>query len=305
MSTETEGNEPKPTKESAFSGNSLFGLRESHLLSAPTVAWFSLFLIVPLLVVLVYSFMSYANFNVIFEFTLDPWTGTVFSETVIRVFGRTILLGIVVTAITLVFAYPLAYFLRFYVGEVMGIILLLFLVIPFWTSELIRTLGWFPILGANGAVNYVLIGIGITSEPVRWLLFTPFSQAVGYLQNFIVFMAAPIYISLAQIDKDLLDASNTLRGGPIETFRNVTLPLSLPGVAIGCLFVFVLTVGNLTIPQFLSGGDRTVTMLILEEVGRGLHYPNASAISIALLLVVFSFVFVLIKFVDITDIAQG
>jgi putative spermidine/putrescine transport system permease protein len=305
MSSETEREETQSTITDLFSGGNGLGLREAHLLSVPTVVWFFVFLIVPLFAVFVYGFMSYSNFNVVFEFTLDPWTETVFSDTVLRVFARTLVVGLGVTAITLVFGYPLAYFLRFYTGEIMGIILLLFLVIPFWTSELIRTLGWFPILGASGAINYTLISLGLTSQPIDWLLFTPFSQVLGYLQNFLVFMASPIYISLAQIDEDLLDASSTLRGGPIETFRNVTLPLSLPGVAIGCLFTFVLAVGNLTIPQFLSGGERTVTMLVYEEVQRGLHYPNAAAMSIALLVVIFGFVFALFRFVDITDIAQG
>ena len=304
MSTETESNESSPTAGSRFSGESWFGLQEAHLLSVPTVVWFLVFLIAPLGVIVVYSFMSYSNFNVVFEFTLDPWTEVVFSESVLQVFGRTLVVALAVTVITLIFGYPLAYFLRFYTGEITGIILLLFLVVPFWTSGTIRTLGWFPILGTNGAINYTLLSLGLTSSPVEWLLFSPFSQIVGYLQNFIVFMAAPIYISLSQIDEDLLDASNTLRGGPLETFRNVTLPLSVPGVAIGCLFTFVLTVGNLTIPQILSGGERTVSMLVNEAVSRGLRYPDASAMSVALLIVIFAFVFALLRFVDITDIAQ-
>jgi len=263
-----------------------------------------IFLGAPVLVIFTFSFLSYSNFNVVYEFTVESWTSTLLSETVLSTFTRTIGIALFITAITLVLAYPIAYFLRFYVGDIMGIILLLFLVIPFWTSELIRTLGWFPILGRNGLINWVLLGFGITEGPVRWLLFSLFSQTLGYLQNFLVFMAAPIYISLSQIDEDLLDASETLRGGPISTFRRVTLPLSLPGVAIGCIFTFVLAIGNFTVPQFLSGGDRTITMLIYEEVTRGLHYPNASAMSVALLLVIFTFVYALLRVVDVTDIAQ-
>lgn len=279
--------------------------REPYVLITPTVVWFVIFLLIPGLVIVAFSFLSYSNFNVVYEFSLASWTSTVLSTTVIRTFIRTIGIALFITALTLVLAYPIAYFLRFYVSEISGIILLLFLVIPFWTSELIRTLGWYPILGRGGLINWVLLSLGLTNEPIRWLLFSLFSQTLGYLQNLLVFMAAPIYISLAQIDEDLLDASETLRSGPFSTFRRITWPLSLPGVAIGCIFTFVLAVGNFTVPQFLSGGDRTATMLIYEEVTRGLHYPNASAMSVTLLIVIFGFVYVLLRFVDITDIAQS
>ncbi len=286
-------------------GNGVLGLSEEYALSLPTALWFVVFLGLPIAVIVYYSFLTYSTFNVVQEFTLYSWQETVLSDTVIDTFVRTLVVGVTVTLVTLVFAYPIAYYLRFQTSELMGIILLLFMVIPFWTSELIRVLGWYPILGRSGMVNWVLLSLGVTSEPLRWLMFSNFSQLVGYLQNYLVFMAAPIYISLSQIDEDLLDASETLRGGPIATFRNVTFPLSLPGVAIGSMFTFVLAVGNLTVPSFLSSGESTITTLIYLEVNRGLNYPNAGAISIALLVVIFAFVFALFRVVDISDIAQS
>lgn len=278
--------------------------REAYLLSIPTVAWFTIFLIVPLILIGYYSLLSYASYNVIFEVSLDTWTQTLNDSTVRSTFIRTMGVGVGVTALTLLFGYPIAYYLRFQTSELMGIVLLLFLVIPFWTSELIRTLGWFPILGRSGAINWVLLSFGVIDEPMSWLLFTLFSQVVGYLQNYLVFMAAPIFISLSQIDEDLLDASETLRAGPFSTFRKVTWPLSLPGVAIGCMFTFVLAVGNLTVPQFLSSGEATATTLIYNRIGI-LNYPVASAISIMLLVVIFAFVFALFRVIDISEIAQA
>ncbi len=280
-------------------------LGEIHLLTLPTVIWFTVFLIVPLLVVIYYSFLTYTSFAVSYELTLDAWRNILSSGTVQQTFVRTIAVGLAVTFLTLVFAYPIAYYLRFHTSQLFGIILLLFLVIPFWTSDLIRTIGWYPILGRSGLFNLILIGTGVVDQPVRWFIFTVFSQVIGYLQNYLVFMAAPIYISLAQIDEDLLDASETLRGDPVATFRKVTWPLSLPGVAIGCMFTFVLAIGNLIIPQFLSSGESTISILIYSEVQRGLQYPNASALSITLLAVIFVFVFALLRVVDISDIAQG
>ncbi|WP_276273987.1 ABC transporter permease [Haloarcula litorea] len=281
-----------------------FAVSEAHLLTGPTVLWFAVFLGVPLVVVFVYSFLTYESYSVVMEFTLSNWLGSAFSGTVASVFIRTLTIGIVVTVTCLLAGYPVAYFLRFYTSENGGILLLLFLVIPFWTSALIRTLAWFPILGRTGFVNFLLVASGITSEPVSWLLFSPFSQLVAYLQNYVVFMTAPIYISLSQIDEDLLGASETLRGGPLATFRNVVWPLSKPGVAIGSIFVFVLSIGNFLIPQFLSGGQATVTTLIYLRINNGLNYPVASALSILLLVVIFIPVMVLLKRVDIADIAR-
>jgi ABC-type spermidine/putrescine transport system permease subunit I len=286
-------------------GDRNLSLGEIQLLTGPTVAWFVLFLLVPLAVVLIYSFLSYESFSVVWEFSLGSYTETVFTDTVISTTVRTFGIALAVTAITLVFGYPFAYFLRFYTSETGGILLLLFIVIPFWTSGVVRTLGWLPILQQAGAINQALIAIGLIDEPLRWLLFSPVSQIIGYLQNYVVFMASPIFISLAQIDEDLLDASETLRGNRLETFRYVTLPLSLPGVAIGCMFTFVLTIGNFSVPSFLSGGQGTISTLIYDSVNSGLRYPDAAAMSIMLLVVIFIFVYALLWRVDITEIAQN
>ena len=277
---------------------------EIGLLVAPSVVWFLLFLVVPLLVILAYSFFTYSNFSVEYILTVDPWLEGVFTETVFFVFLRTLTIGAVVVVVTLAFGYPLAYYLRFYVSDRGGILLLLFLIIPFWTSAVIRTVAWILILSNSGVINQTLLALNLVNEPVSALLFSPFSQLVGYLQNYVVFMAAPIYISLSQIDEDLIDASKTLRGGRLATFRHVVWPLSLPGVVIGSIFVFVLSVGNFTVPQFLSGGEATITTLIYLSVNQGLNYPQAAALSITLLLVILVIVYAMTRIVDITEIGR-
>lgn len=277
---------------------------KEYLLAFPAAAWFAVFLIVPLFVILAYSFLTYSSFSVILEFSTEAWKGVLFNSDIHSTFGRTLFIGITVTIITFIVGYPLAYFLRFYTSESGGIILLLFLVIPFWTYSVIRTIGWIPILGQTGVINNVLLGTGLTNEPIGWLLYSPFSQVVGYLQNYVVFMTAPIFISLSQIDEDLLEASETLQADPIETFRYVTFPQSLPGVAIGVIFVFVLSIGNFTIPRFLSGGESTVTTLIFFNINNGLQYPSAAALSAALLVVIFLVVYAIVSVVDISKIAQ-
>lgn len=298
MATETE-------RERRLSGAwNLFDLGEVEVLVGPTVLWFVVFLLMPLGIILIYSFLTYQSFSVLWEFSLDSWA-SVLEPTVYNTFIRTLIIGVGITILCLIVGYPLAYYLRFYTSETGGILLLLFLVIPFWTSALVRTIGWYPILGQTGVINSLLIQLGVINEPLRWLLFSPFSQIVGYVQAYVVFMAAPIFISLAQIDEDLLDASETLRANPIETFRHVTLPLSLPGVTIGAIFVFVLSIGDFMVPQFLSGGESTITTLVYLSVNNGLNYPDAAALSIALLVVIFVVVYGLTRLVDISKIAQA
>lgn len=281
-----------------------FSVGEVPLLVGPSVLWFVVFLGAPLVLIGVYSFLTYSSFNVIWEFSTAAWAN-VFTATVLRALGITLVIATASTALTLLFGYPLAYYLRFYTSQNGGILLLLFLVIPFWTSALIRTLGWYPVLGRLGVVNKLLQGVGLIQEPIEWLLFSPFSMLVGLLGAYVVFMAAPIYISLSQIDEDLLDASETLRGDPWATFRNVTLPLSMPGVIIGIIFVFVLSMGDFIVPQFLSGGQGTITTLVYLSVNSGLNYPNAAALSITLLAVIFVVVYGLTRIVDISDIARA
>lgn len=299
------------TTDRSRSGGSLrsrlFGdsdTRVAYSLVSPTVAWYAVFLLLPLTLVGVYSFLTYTSYATEFVPTLDVWQNTVFTSFTLDLFVRTLWIGVVVTGLCLLFGYPFAYYLRFHASNTTGLVLLLFVIIPFWTPALIRTSGWLPLLGRGGVVNTLLVNVGIINEPLSWLLFSRFSQLVGYLQSYIVFMAAPIYISLTQVDDDLISASETLRGGPYTTFRRVVWPLSLPGVAIGTIFVFVLSIGDIMVPEFLSGGTLTVPTRIYQAVNGALNYPIASALSITMLCVIFVCVFVVLRFVDISEIVS-
>jgi len=278
---------------------------EVPLLVGPAVLWFVVFLIAPLVIIGYYSFLTYSTFSVVHEFTLDAWRLTVFTPIVFDVFVRTLFIGVFTTLLTLVVGYPVAYYLRFHVSQKVGLIVLLGLVIPFWTAGVIRVMGWYPILSKTGAINFYLQQFGVIPEPLSWLMFSPVSQVAGYLQNYVVFMFAPIYVVLFEIDEGLLDASETLRGTGWATFRNVVWPLSLPGVVIGSIFVFVLSIGNFIVPQFLSGGKSTIPLLIFQQITTGLNYPAAAALSIVLLLVELFAVYLLTRVVDISEIAEG
>lgn len=282
----------------------LSSLKENKLqfaLIAPMVIWFTLFLVIPLLFIFYYSFLTVENFQIVQQVSLETWTTNVFTATNARIFGITFLLGILVTGLSILFGYPVAYYLRFHVRPNIAFMVVLISIIPFWISGIIRALAWYPILQRGGIVNQLLLGTGLIQEPLSWLLFSRFAMVVGFLANYVVFMYVPIYAALLNVDEDLKDASETLRGGPWATFRNVTLPLSMPGVVIGTIFVFVLTLGDFVIPQFLSGGQTTVPGLVYLKVNQGLNYPIAAALSIVLLVIILSIVAVLTRRIDITE----
>lgn len=293
MATESAGAEGRWSR--------LADSRLEVLLVGPTVVWFAIFLLGPLAVILYYSFLTVENFHVVQQLTLQTWTTSVFTPTNVRIFAFTFLFGAIVTGLALLVGYPVAYYLRFYVDPNVAFFFVLVFIIPFWISGIIRALAWWPILGKTGLINQLLIMAGLIQQPVTQLLFSPYSMIVGFLENYVVFMFVPIYVSLLDIDEDLLDASETLRGDPIETFRHVTWPLSLPGVVIGAIFVFVLTIGDFIVPQFLSGGQTTVPGLIYLQVNQGLDYPTAGALSIVLLVIILAIVAALLRRVDVTE----
>lgn len=279
-------------------------LKENKLqfaLVAPMVLWFTLFLVIPLLLIFYYSFLTVENFQIIHEISLTTWTTNVFTSTNADIFLTTFFFGAVVTGLTILLGYPVAYYLRFHVRPNVAFLVVLISIIPFWISGIIRALAWYPILQQRGFVNQILLGLGVIQEPAGWLLFSQVSMVIGFVANYVVFMYVPIYAALLNVDEDLKDASETLRGGPWATFRNVTLPLSLPGVVIGTIFVFVLTLGDFVIPQFLSGGQTTVPGLVYLKVNQGLNYPTAAALSIVLLVIILAIVGLLTRRIDITE----
>jgi len=165
-------------------------------------------------------------------------------------FKNTLMLAPMGTVVALVVAYPLAYYLAVKANPKLRTVLLVLVIVPFWTSILIRTYAWIFILGGRG-LPALLAFIGL--EDVR-MINTPFAVLVGIVYGYLPLMVFPIYVSLEKLDKGLLEASGDLGAPPLRTFLQVTLPLSIPGVATGCMLVFILLMGEFLIPALLGGG---------------------------------------------------
>lgn len=218
------------------------------LLLLPAGTWFLVMLLLPLSVVLVFSFGERAPAGgVVPAFTFEQYANLPARWTA---FKNTLTLAPIGTLAALLIAYPLAYFLAVKVDAKWKTILLVLVIVPFWTSILIRSYAWIFLLGGRG-IPALLDWVGI--EGVR-LINTPFAVLVGIIYGYLPLMVFPIFVSLDRLDKRLLEAAADLGATKWNTFRQITLPLSVPGVATGCLLVFILLMGEFLIPALLGGG---------------------------------------------------
>ena len=218
------------------------------LLVAPAGAWFLVMLVLPLSVVLVFSFGERGPAGgYVPAFTFEQYANL---PARLTAFKNTLILAPLGTLAALLIAYPLAYQLAVRTDPKWKTILLVLVIVPFWTSILIRSYAWIFILGGRG-LPALLEAIGI--EGVR-LIYTPFAVTIGIVYGYLPLMVFPIYVALDRLDKRLLEASSDLGARPFRTFLQVTLPLSIPGVATGCLLVFILLMGEFLIPALLGGG---------------------------------------------------
>jgi spermidine/putrescine transport system permease protein len=225
------------------------------LLGLP-VAWLVVFFLVPIAIVAAYSFDVYSLFPGKHGFTLAAWREFVHSSVYLALFWKSVKMSLAVSAIIVVLAYPLAYYLALS-GTKRKYVLLLVLIAPFLTSYLLRVLAWKVILGDQGVVNTFLFWTGLRApdHPISQLLYSRFAVmlVLGYI--WLPFVALPIFVSLESLDRRLLEAASDLGASRLQAFRRVTLPLSLPGIMAAFLFVFIPTLGEFITPSLVGGAS--------------------------------------------------
>src|SRR5213080_4173135 len=246
----------------AEAGDSPVPLRRRRLrldLTTPTLlglplAWLAVFFVVPIAIVATYSFDVYSLNPGPHGFTLAAWRAFAHSSVYLGLFWKSVKMSLTVSAIIVLLAYPLAYYLALS-GTKRKYVLLLLLIAPFLTSYLLRVLAWKVILGEQGVINSFLFWTGIRSpdHPVSQLLYSRFAVmlVLGYI--WLPFVALPIFVSLESLDQRLLEAASDLGASRLQAFRRITLPLSLPGVVAAFLFVFIPTLGEFVTPSLVGG----------------------------------------------------
>jgi len=271
-----------------------------YLMLAPAVIWVVLFLIVPLVVVLVISFytpVGAAGFVPVLTF--DNYIRIFFSPTYVGILLLTLRLSLTVVAACVVLAYPAAYFLAMKIrDEARKTILLVAMLIPFWIDWTVRMLAWWPILGRLGVINAALLYIGVLKEPSDLFIFNEMSATFVLIQSYVLFMIAPIFLSMIKMDPSMLEAAETLRANKLQSFYHITFKMSLPGVIIGCVFVFVMTMADFATPRLLGGFIQTIGLSIAYQMGV-LNWPLATAFATVLMTVTVLVVYGMFRVVDI------
>ena len=229
------------------------GLTTPALLGLP-VAWLAAFFVVPIVIVALYSFDVYTLFPGPHGFTLAGWRAFVHSSLYLGLFWKSVKLSLIVSAVVVALAYPVAYYLALS-GTKRKYVLLLVLIAPFLTSYLLRVLAWKVILGNQGVLNTFLFWTGARSpdHPISQLLYSRFAVMLVLAYIWVPFVALPIFVSLEMLDTRLLEAASDLGASRWSAFLRVTLPLSLPGIVAGFLFVFIPTVGEFVTPSLVGG----------------------------------------------------
>lgn len=273
---------------------------QPYLLVTPQTLVFSLFLILPIIMILIVSFWEFNGYAMTPAFSLtnylDIFTSGVSFSTYLNTFKYVFLVWFFCLAI----AFPVSYFLAFYIqNQKLQIILFLVCTVPFWTSNIIRMISWIPVLGKEGLVNGALLKLGLIQQPLEWLLYSDFAIVLGMVHLFNFFMIAPVFNSMMRIDRNLITAAEDLGASGWQILKEVIVPLTAPGIAIGSIFVVTLVMGEYVTVRLMGGGQSaSIGKLIQTQIG-SLQYPLAAANAVVLLIVTLILVAGILRVVDI------
>jgi spermidine/putrescine transport system permease protein len=271
----------------------MFSRAYRTVITVPPLLWVAVFLLLPYLLMFCYSFWSVSpTQGVVHSWTLDNYRELfrveVYWQTLLRSMG----IAARVMFFSLLLGYPLAYFLSFRAGPRKELYYQL-VIIPLWVSYLVRAYAWKTILGSDGVLNTLLQYVHLTRHPLDFLLYSPFAVVLTLTHIYTPFTFLPIYASLEHIPRSLVEASNDLGASPAQTFWRVIFPLSIPGVLAGATFAFVLSLGDFLAPLLLGGPSGImISNIVVSLFGAAYNWPLGAAISLCMLVLVISLLFV-------------
>ena len=266
----------------------------------PLLSVLVLFLVAPVVIILAVSFWDYTEFSLIPDFVLTNYIEIFESGVTYSTYLNTFKFAFLGWLFTAIIGFTLSYFLAFHVRTLRWqIILFLICTIPFWTSNIIRMIAWIPVLGRNGLMNSLLLELGVISEPLEWLLYSDFAVILAFVHLYTLFMLVPIFNSMMRIDKSIIEAAQDMGANSLQILINVIIPLCLPGIAIGTIFVISLIMGDFITVQAMSGGQSASVGLAMNNKRALLQYPAAAADAIILLCVVLGMVAILMRTINI------
>ena len=270
------------------------------LLALPLTLVLGVFLVIPILMLIVVSFLDYNSVQILWSFVLDNYGEALTSAVTWETFAVTIKYAVITWAITLFLGFWLSYFLAFEVrGTTWQMALFLICSVPFLTSNIIRTISWIPALGRNGIVNTMLLHFHLIHQPLTFLLYSQFAIILAFVHLNTLFMVTPIFNSMMRIDRTLIEAAHDNGAGFWQTIFNVILPLSKTGIGIGTIFVITLVMGDFVSVSIMGGGQSASVGIMIQNEMSQLQYPAAAANAVILLAIVLIMVFLILRVVDI------
>ena len=257
------------------------------VLIAPPFIYAVLLLAAPLAAIVLFSFWTQDFMTIDRSFTLSNYREAFTDPLYMELLSRSLRISLSVTAITVVLAFPVAYFVSFYVAPERKSLWLFLITIPFWTSYLIRVFLWRVILAYDGPVNGTLVGLGVIDEPLAWILYSANSVIITLAHAYAPFAILPIFVSLEKIDRSLHEAGRDLGENRVMVFLRVTLPLAMPGVLAAVLIVFIPTIGDYVTPRLVGGSDGTmIANMIQTQFMRLNNAPMGATLSVLAMLMV-------------------
>ena len=259
-----------------------------------------LFFVAPVLAIVVMSLYKFTGFMTVPELTIANY---------IKIFSKHLTLSNYLTTakmvgitwlVSVILGFTLAYFLVFDLVKLRTkLLLFLVFVVPFWTSSVTRTVSWVPFLGKEGIINKAVMGLGLADEPLNFLLFSEFAVLLAYVHIFTLFMMAPLFNVMARIDRQLFDAARDAGANSWQIMWNITMPLCMPGIAIGTIFVVSLVASDFATIGIL-GGQRvgTISISIINQMSMA-QFPHASANAVVLLVLLLLVVVILMRLIDV------
>jgi putative spermidine/putrescine transport system permease protein len=275
---------------------------------APLALVFLLFFLIPLGLTLMVSFWDYNEYQILPAFTVRSYV-EIFSGCLTKLpelcvtfktYLSTLKFCVIVWLATLIIGFFVAYFLAFHVRSLtMQVTLFLVCTIPFWTSNIIRTISWIPLLGRNGIVNAMLLKLGVIQAPIEWLIYSNFSVILSLVHLYTLFMIVPVFNSMMRIDRSLLEAAYDAGASGWQTLWNVIIPLSKPGLVIGSIFVVTIVMGDFVTVGVMGGQQIASIGKVINTQMNALQFPPAAANSVVLLIAVLLIISGMTRLVDI------
>lgn len=268
----------------------------------PISVLLAVFFLAPMVVMVLYSLWTMDGFNVVPKWTLqhykDFFTAGMYLTVLLKTFG----ISLAVTALALLFGYPFAYFLVRYVSKRWQMPLLLLVIIPFWTSYLLRVYAWMGILGRKGLINELLMWFGLIKEPLSFLLYNNFSVLIVFLYLYLPFAIITLYAAIEKFDFTQITAAMDLGARPWRTFLEIMLPQTKQGVITAFLFIFIPMLGEYITPKLVGGTSGTMIAILIVTLFRGFQLPTGAAVALSIAALITVILVVFRRYLRIEDL---